>query len=205
MINASYDDIIILSRQSVTVNSHYGGYDLEFLCINFINTNWYKTHKENRELLDDSSWLESFQVKWKLQTGASPKEKDIINLKELRAFLESAINKIIQGNNLSQEQLIVINKFLSLSVLNKSIEIVDNKYISKLNPLNRNWDWVLYEITVSFVELIISQDIKRIKLCENPECKWIFFDESKSRTRRWCDNTCASLIKVRKFRERGNK
>lgn len=178
---------------------------MDVLCINFINTNWYNKHKENRELLDDRSWLESFQAKWKLQTEAAPNEDDIISIKELRAFLESAINEIIQGRDLSREQLIIINKFLSLSALNKSIEIKNDEYVSELKPINRDWNWVVYEITASFVELISSQDIKRIKLCENPECRWVFFDESKSRTRRWCDNTCASLIKVRKFREKSNK
>lgn len=178
---------------------------MDILCINFINTNWYNTHKENRELLDDKSYLESFQEKWKLQTESPPLAKDIIRLKELRAFLEGAMNIVIQGKDLNQDQLNIINKFLSLSTLNKSIEIKDSKYISELKPISRNWNWLLYEITASFAQLISDLDIKRIKLCENPQCRWVFFDESKSRTRRWCDNTCASLIKVRKFREKSNK
>lgn len=178
---------------------------MDHLCINFINTNWYNTHRENKELLEDKDWLQVFQEKWKLQTEAPPSHKDIIDLKKLRSFLEIAINKIIEGNELSKEQLATLNEFLCLSALYKGIEIKDNKYISELRPINRNWNWVMSEIAASFTELVTSQDIKRIKLCENPECRWVFFDESKSRTRRWCDNTCASLMKVRKFRQKGNR
>ncbi len=175
---------------------------MEFLCINFINTNWYNTHKDNKEILDDKNWLHFFLEKWKLQTDSPPSAKDLFILKELRAFLEESMDKILQGNALSKDQLDIINKFLSLVDFKKSIEIVDNKYTSALTPINRNFNWVIFEITASFVDLISYQDIKRIKLCENPDCRWIFFDESKSRTKRWCDNTCASLMKVRKFREK---
>lgn len=65
-----------------------------------------------------------------------------------------------------------------------------------------DWSWIMAEITASFVELIESGDYNRIKLCENPECKWFFYDETKSRTKRWCDDRCASLMKVRKFRSK---
>lgn len=178
---------------------------MEILFINFINTNWYNTHRINRELLDDSSWLETFQTKWKLQTEAPAEETDIMRLKELRGFLLEAVKEITEGRALSQEQLTKLNEYLSLAVLSKSVEVEDDKYHTELKSKERNWDWVLHEITASFAELISSEAIKRVKLCENPECRWVFFDESKSKTRRWCDNTCASLIKVRKFRERVNK
>jgi predicted RNA-binding Zn ribbon-like protein len=69
-----------------------------------------------------------------------------------------------------------------------------------IQPLSIDWNWIIAEITASFVELIEYGENNRIKICENPDCKWFFYDETKSRTKRWCDDKCASLMKVRKFR-----
>lgn len=178
---------------------------MDVLCINFINTNWYNTHRDNREPFEDKSWLQSFQEKWGLQTETPPRDKDTENLKKLREVLEKAMDIIMVGDELSQEQLNDINGYLSLSVVSKSIEFKNKQYVAGFKPIKRDWNWVMSEVAASFAELISSQDIKRIKRCENPECRWVFYDESKNRTRRWCDNTCASLIKVRKFREKINK
>jgi predicted RNA-binding Zn ribbon-like protein len=68
-------------------------------------------------------------------------------------------------------------------------------------PIGSDLDLIIFEIVFSFAELITKYDIKRVKFCKNLECRWIFYDESRNHTRRWCDNTCATLMKVRRFRE----
>jgi predicted RNA-binding Zn ribbon-like protein len=37
---------------------------------------------------------------------------------------------------------------------------------------------------------------------ENDDCRWVFYDESKSQSLRWCASVCSNLIRVRRFRER---
>src|SRR5207244_1417681 len=77
------------------------------------------------------------------------------------------------------------------------------KFELEMVPLARDWRWVMAEIAASFADLLAKHDSKRLKICENPNCRWIFYDESKSRTRRWCtNNKCANLWKVRRFRAR---
>ncbi|MCL6580471.1 MAG: CGNR zinc finger domain-containing protein [Firmicutes bacterium] len=39
------------------------------------------------------------------------------------------------------------------------------------------------------------------KVCANADCGWLFYDDSRNRSRRWCDGRyCGNLIKVRRFR-----
>ncbi len=41
----------------------------------------------------------------------------------------------------------------------------------------------------------------RVKICANPDCGWMIYDESRNQTRRWCSVTgCGNLIKVRRHR-----
>jgi predicted RNA-binding Zn ribbon-like protein len=43
----------------------------------------------------------------------------------------------------------------------------------------------------------------RIKVCRNDECGWLFFDESRNRSRQWCDMAaCGSRMKARAYRAR---
>jgi len=66
----------------------------------------------------------------------------------------------------------------------------------------RDWRWVKVEIVASFADLLVNADSKRLKVCENPYCRCYFYDETKSRTQRWCINKCANLWKARRFRAR---
>ncbi|MEZ4502175.1 MAG: CGNR zinc finger domain-containing protein [Dehalococcoidia bacterium] len=44
---------------------------------------------------------------------------------------------------------------------------------------------------------------RRYKLCRNPDCEWAFFDESRNRSRLWCEmQTCGARAKMRAYRSR---
>jgi predicted RNA-binding Zn ribbon-like protein len=43
----------------------------------------------------------------------------------------------------------------------------------------------------------------RLKLCENPECRWAFYDNSRNRSGSWCRmGLCGNRLKNRAYRER---
>jgi predicted RNA-binding Zn ribbon-like protein len=44
---------------------------------------------------------------------------------------------------------------------------------------------------------------ERLKICENPECSWAFYDNSRNRSGTWCRmGLCGNRIKNRAYRER---
>ncbi len=72
-----------------------------------------------------------------------------------------------------------------------------------LLPIAEGIAGVMGEIATSFAGLLATGDPTRIKVCANPDCGWVIYDQSRSRTRRWCDSTgCGNLLKVRQFRQR---
>jgi len=61
------------------------------------------------------------------------------------------------------------------------------------------WDVVMADIATSVARLMA--DKATVKVCANPNCSWMFTDESKPKTRRWCNvSVCGSLINVRHHR-----
>ena len=46
-----------------------------------------------------------------------------------------------------------------------------------------------------------SEDWRRLKLCDADTCRWVFFDQSKNQSSRWCTMaSCGNRAKARRFR-----
>jgi predicted RNA-binding Zn ribbon-like protein len=64
---------------------------------------------------------------------------------------------------------------------------------------------VLWEIGRAAGRLVISTRLARVRACAASDCGWWFVDDTKNRSRRWCDmKLCGNREKLRRFRSRGS-
>lgn len=64
---------------------------------------------------------------------------------------------------------------------------------------------ILGPIVWRAVELLETGPVDRVKECAADDCRWLFLDTSKNRSRQWCSmQTCGNVSKVRRFRERNS-
>ena len=55
----------------------------------------------------------------------------------------------------------------------------------------------------SAADLLVGAQLRRVRQCVNPACGWLFLDDSKSGTRRWCSmTTCGNRAKAHRHYER---
>jgi predicted RNA-binding Zn ribbon-like protein len=176
---------------------------LNFLCLEFINSNsqWNIDHEPYHDPIQDEKWIHDFLTKWQLTFTPLLTEQQLKEFILLRSLLYKSLNALCNGDEISETNLREINRYLSLAKLNSKLIRENKKYKIISNPVVKDWNYVLSSITASFAQLISGPEINRIRECDNPECKWFFYDESKNSSRRWCCNTCASLMKVRRFRQ----
>jgi predicted RNA-binding Zn ribbon-like protein len=67
-------------------------------------------------------------------------------------------------------------------------------------------DEVLARIAEPIVREIGNGHDDRFRICANETCRWIFYDESRSGQRRWCDMaTCGNRAKARRHRARAKE
>jgi predicted RNA-binding Zn ribbon-like protein len=58
---------------------------------------------------------------------------------------------------------------------------------------------VLAPVLWSAADLMLNAPSRPIRRCANAECLWLFIDQSKNSTRRWCDmNSCGNRAKARR-------
>jgi predicted RNA-binding Zn ribbon-like protein len=79
-----------------------------------------------------------------------------------------------------------------------------------------HWEWkhdekdplsfILWPIAQSAADLLTSERVKKVRICEASSCAWLFLDESRNHSRRWCDmKVCGNREKAKRHYERGRK
>lgn len=65
-------------------------------------------------------------------------------------------------------------------------------------------DRVLWPVVRSAADLLTSDELARVKMCEDDRgCGYMFFDTSRNRSRRWCSmESCGNRAKVQRYRRR---
>jgi len=59
----------------------------------------------------------------------------------------------------------------------------------------------LWILSLSTGHLLLSDQMRLLRACEKPDCRWLFLDTSKNHTRRWCDmKICGNRMKARRFK-----
>ncbi|MBV8457086.1 MAG: ABATE domain-containing protein [Acetobacteraceae bacterium] len=52
-------------------------------------------------------------------------------------------------------------------------------------------------------DLLTTMRLSRVRACANPECRWLFLDDSKAGTRRWCSmSACGNRAKAHRHSQR---
>lgn len=68
---------------------------------------------------------------------------------------------------------------------------------------------ILWPIARDAVELLTSESATRVRICEasaHDECSWVFLDETRNRSRRWCSMaSCGNRAKARRHYQKARQ
>jgi predicted RNA-binding Zn ribbon-like protein len=117
---------------------------------------------------------------------------------QLRAALNDIFGAVADGARIAPGHWTRLRPFVANAVAAATLER------SGSNALR--WTWndttdltaVLHPIALAAAELLTSPDLSRIKRCAR--CPWLFLDNSKNHSRRWCDmNDCGRAQKIERY------
>jgi predicted RNA-binding Zn ribbon-like protein len=61
----------------------------------------------------------------------------------------------------------------------------------------------LVHLAAPLVDLVAHGEVHRLRACDNGDCRWVFYDSSRTGRRRWCDMaTCGNRAKAARHRAR---
>jgi len=179
------------------------------LCLDFTNT-INSRHKPEHDYLAEYSDLVNWAVKVgyisvsqgrRLQRQAKQDEANaqaaLQKAVSLRELLYRLLSKLANRSEPPREDMETFVKFYAQAI-SYGVFLRKGDSFAVDWELDANYDAILWPITYSAGQLLLSGKLVRVKEC--PNCGWLFVDTSKNRNRRWCSmNTCGVRDKMRRY------
>jgi len=95
------------------------------------------------------------------------------------------------------------------ATLNSMLSEALSKLLVAPSPSGVTWDWerneekldrMLWPVVRSAAELLTSAELERVRECAGEDCDRLFLDQTRNRSRRWCEmQHCGMLVKSRRY------
>ena len=182
------------------------------LCLDFVNTvGWRLTNRPNE-------WLRSYAdiVTWSLQGGVLHRT----HANELRRLArrkeEKATSTLVRARELREALYLLFDRWrqrrsappVELRLLNRELDGAPERSHLRSEQGGLVWEEersavrlerVIWPIVWSASELLTTGEPHRLKLCAGEGCGWVYLDESRNRSRRWCSmSDCGNREKARR-------
>jgi len=170
-------------------------------CLDLVNSRWSDHLGSGRfyDRLSEPLWRRGFLEQWGYRVRDPDDAGAIADLAVLRSVLRNAFEAHLSRRRLPRSSRVALETQMNRAPIRLAMSSRLGGYELSLLRSGDDWDAVIAEVATSAGRLI-SQP-RRLKVCANPHCSWMFVDESRPGTRRWCDvSICGSLINVRRHR-----
>ena len=137
--------------------------------------------------------------------AAEPTHAERRRLDELRALLSRLTDTVAAGRQLSPSELRELNAVTGRLPVRARLEAEpDGGYVVDFEPVGGGRvDRAERELAGSFASLLRRSRPPRLKRCADESCRRAFVDDTRSRTRLWCDSgMCGNRARVRRHRKR---
>ena len=172
--------------------------------VDLVNSLEWDTYGNPTDHLDNPAWIPFFLRQWRFAKPAGD-STPIAKIKALRSALRTICEAFFARKPVPSPQLRLLNEALNVAGKQQMVQRQNGLQIEFV-PEKSGWDWIMAEIVRSFAETLSGGEAARIKFCQNTDCRWLFYDETKARTRCWCSSkSCGNRERVRRARAKQSR
>jgi predicted RNA-binding Zn ribbon-like protein len=155
------------------------------------------------ELLEDDARLAETLGRWGLPPDRPLRAEDREVLRDLRTLLRRLTASLAERGTLRPRELAELNELIgAIPMRTQLVALPYGGFLIDLQPLSDDCvERAVRELAGEFGSMLRRSFPPRLRLCDG--CGSVFWDGTRSRTRRWCDGrTCGNRARVRKHRAR---
>ncbi len=136
---------------------------------------------------------------------ADPQTVDLLLRKSLhfRDTLRQAFEAMARGERVDRSFVEPLNDLLRVTEGHDELILENHEWNLRFIAREERPEWLLTAIARSAAETIAEGSAAPLRKCANPGCDLLFYDDSRTRRRRWCSMaTCGNRSKVAAFAQR---
>jgi predicted RNA-binding Zn ribbon-like protein len=186
------------------------------LCLDFCNSGQSTRGASGSEWIvgfpDLIDWLEAAEAvtggqaaRLRRAGAASPRAATQVwdRAIKFREALFRVLNAKAEGGTVAREDLSIIEAEHARAVSFARLSWTGERYAWSLDPSAAALEAAMQPLVESALSLLTSAQLERLRRCGNSTCYWLFIDETRNHSRRWCEMaSCGNVVKVRRHRER---
>lgn len=184
------------------------------LCLDFANSRYWRGTDQPTETLEtfndvftwlaaanalDSRTVEALKQNWQ------PSDADHAETIQLREALYRIFTAVAAHAEPASADIEIFNRKLTAAPARTQLVKQEGAYLWRAN-LKPQLPDLLAPILWTAGDMLAEPRRDRVRLCANEKCVWLFLDDSKSGTRRWCDmKACGNRAKAHRHYEKKKK
>lgn len=189
-------------------SSHYQAVTTEALCLSFVNTRSWRGSAEPTETLQKADDLLAWAAK---EGGADPdlvracseawRPEQVLGTGiAIRETIHRLFAAIADTGSPAPDQVAALNQWTAAAPVRKCLTDDGRHWCLEASPSVLA---LLAPVVWSAGDLLTSGRLSRVRVCANPQCRWLFLDDSKAGTRRWCSmSACGNRAKAQRHYQR---
>ena len=127
----------------------------------------------------------------------------LLKILRLRECLRAVFAAVEERRDYPKAWVAPINEILRVTEGHDELVPQGGRWRMEFIARESGLEWLLAAIARSAAELIVEGQTAPVKRCANPGCRLFFYDDSRTRQRRWCSMAvCGNRHKVAAFLRR---
>jgi len=164
------------------------------LCLDFANTRYWRGQAAPTETLNEPADLSTWAKVPRL-----PSTREFDQAIALREMLYRLFDAQAQGKPAPPRDLEALNQALAHAPGRKTLKRGRTGYEWEVDAKSGTALALLAPVLWSAGDLLAGARLDRVRRCANPECGWLFLDDSRAGKRRWCSmSACGNRAKARR-------
>lgn len=150
----------------------------------------------------ESQLLTPKQIRQIVRASTEPASADaLVACRELREAAAEIFYAAVDARTPPVSQIKIIESCFHQAREHQRLAWSESHLVWEWLPSEPSPDLPFWILSISTARLLLSNDMSLLRACEKPDCRWLFLDTSKNRTRRWCDmKICGNRMKARRFK-----
>lgn len=139
------------------------------------------------------------------EAGARPAEARRVHARaiELREALFRLFAGLREGDDPSPADLAVLDREVGRALAHRRLLPASGRFAWRFVDVEERLDRIVWPLVEDAADLLSSELLERVKGCGGPDCTWLFLDESRNKSRRWCEmSECGNRAKQRRYQRR---